>query len=76
MLYNQRNDPDEQHNLVDDPKHIAMMDDFDAQIAAHMEATGDDWDMGADFPPPDFMTHAEAKDYLEKVLLPSAIEVP
>ena len=51
------------------------MDEFDARIAAHMEATGDDWEMAADFPPPDWITHAEAKEYLEKELLPNAIEV-
>ena len=40
-----------------------------------MTETGDDWDMAADFPPPDFLTHAEAKDYLENELLPNAIHV-
>ncbi|MDO6732176.1 sulfatase [Marinovum sp. 2_MG-2023] len=76
MLYDQRNDYDEQNNLVYRPEHSALMDDFDARIAAHMAATGDDWDMAANFPPPNFLSHAEAKDYLENVLLPTAIEVP
>jgi len=41
-----------------------------------MAATGDDWDMCADFPPPDWVTHAEAKEHLEKTLLPNAVVVP
>ncbi len=75
-LYNEQADYDEQHNLVDDPQYAALKDDFDARITAHMQATGDDWDMSADFPPPDFMTHAEAKVYLDTELLPNAIHVP
>lgn len=76
LLFDQNKDPQELNNLVNQPEHIALMDNFDAQITAHMEATGDDWDLHADFPPPDFLTHAEAKDYLLNELLPQAIEVP
>lgn len=76
MLHDVRTDYHEQTNLVDDPAYSALMDGFDARLAAHMEATGDDWDMAADFPPPDWVTHAEAKEYLDKVLLPNAINVP
>ncbi len=76
MLYNEQADFDEQHNLVDHPEHKALMDEFDKRLDTHMQSTGDDWDMAADFPPPDFVTHAEAKEHLEKVLLPSAIHVP
>jgi len=52
------------------------MDEFDLRIVAHMKEYGDDWDMAADFPPPDFLTHAEAKVILENELLPNAIHVP
>ena len=76
MLHDEREDYHEQNNLVGNPAHSALMDEFDARIDAHMKATGDDWEMAADFPPPDWVTHAEAKEHLEKVLLPSAIEVP
>lgn len=76
MLFDERADPDEQFNLVDDPAHAALMDGFDARIAAHMAESGDDWGMAADFPPPNWVTHAEAKAYLEEVLLPNAIHVP
>ncbi len=76
MLYDERSDYHEQNNLVDDPDRTSLMDEFDARIAAHMEATGDDWDMAAEFPPPNFLTHADAKEYLENELLPNAIHVP
>ena len=76
MLYDQKADYHEQNNLVNDPSQTALMDEFDNRMAAHMASTGDDWDMAADFPPPDFLTHAEAKIHLENELLPNAIEVP
>ncbi|WP_051482969.1 sulfatase family protein [Thioalkalivibrio sp. HK1] len=76
LLFDENADPDEQHNLVDDPAFAALMNDFDAQLEAHIEASGDDWEMAADFPPPDWITHADAKERLEKVILPNAIPVP
>ncbi len=76
FLFDQQADPQELTNLVDDPMHFDLMDRLDTQIAAHMAETGDDWDLHACFPPPDFLTHEAAKDYLESVLLPNAIEVP
>jgi arylsulfatase A-like enzyme len=75
MLYNEREDHNEQVNLVQQSEFESLMDEFDQRITAHMQATGDDWDMAADFPPPDFVTHAEAKEHLENVLLPSAIHI-
>lgn len=76
MLFNEQTDPVEQTNLVDDPQHTVLMDEFDQRIEQHMKESGDDWEMAADFPPPDFLTHAEAKEHLENVLLPNAIHVP
>ena len=76
MLHDLRADHHEQNNLVDLVEYAELMDDFDARIAAHMAETGDDWDMAADFPPPNFLTHAEARTYLETELLPNAIMVP
>ena len=75
LLFDERADYHEQNNLVGDPAHQSLMDEFDARIAGHMEASGDDWEMAADFPPPDWITHAEAREHLERVLLPNAIEV-
>ena len=76
MLYDLRTDYHEQNNLVNDPQYVEVMDKFDDQLDAHMQDTGDDWDMAVDFPPPDFLGHAEAKVYLETELLPNAIHVP
>ena len=53
LLFDERADYHEQNNLVDDPAYQTLMDEFDVRIAAHMEATGDDWEMAAVFPPPD-----------------------
>ena len=76
MLFDLRADYHERNNLVDDPRHAALLEDLDARLAEHMRATGDDWDMAADFPPPDWVTHAEAREHLENVLLPNAVHVP
>lgn len=74
-LYDLRNDYFEQNNLVENPEYTALMDAFDSRIAQHMQATADDWDMAADFPPPDWVTHKQAKEYLETELLPRAVVV-
>lgn len=76
MLFDERKDFHEQNNLVHDSSYKSLMDEFDELIEQHMQDTGDDWDMAADFPPPDFLTHADAKVYLEQELLPNAIHVP
>ena len=75
MLFNEQNDRAEQVNLVADSKYDTLMDQFDAELDAHMRDTGDDWDMAADFPPPDWVTHEQAKVQLENELLPNAIHV-
>lgn len=76
MLHDLQADFHEQTNLVGTSDHTNLMDEFDRQIEAHMQATGDDWDIAADFPPPEFLTHAEALVFLEQELLPNAIEMP
>ncbi|MGB7182731.1 MAG: sulfatase [Burkholderiaceae bacterium] len=76
LLFDLKNDYHEMNNLVDDAQYSVLMDEFDARIQTHMDQTGDHWDMAADFPPPDFLTHDEAKVYLEEQLLPSAVIVP
>ncbi len=75
LLFDQNADPDELNNLVDDPQYDALMDEFDAQIEAHMQATGDDWEIHLDFPPPNFLTHEEAKRFMEEELMERAIIV-
>ncbi len=76
LLIDEREDYHEQNNLVDEAKYESSMDRFDEEIEANMRATGDDWDMTADFPPPNFLTHAEAREKLENEILPNAVVVP
>ena len=76
MLFDLRNDPDELNNLAEDRGFGSLMDDFDARIQAHMEQTGDDWDLALDFPPENYLTQEEGRNYLERELLPRAIVVP
>ncbi len=76
FLFDQTADPHELDNLVERTGHEPLMDSFDAVISGHMDVTGDDWNMVARFPPPDFLTHEAAQDHFENVLLPRAIEVP
>lgn len=70
FLFDQKADPHELENLADSPVHDSLMDSFDALIAAHVDATVDDWDMAASFPPPDFVTHEAARDHLETGVIP------
>jgi arylsulfatase A-like enzyme len=76
VLHNLQNDYHEMNNLVQDAQYQSQIQAFDKQIQAHMDATGDSWDMKADFPPPNFLTHAEAIEYLDRELLPKAKVVP
>ena len=75
-LYDLKADYFEQNNLVGDTRYNDLMDAFDARIEAHMQATNDDWDRVANFPPADWITHAEAQKVLENELLPKAIITP
>ncbi len=76
MLFDQNADPHELNNLAHRSDLENLMDEFDRQISDHMQQTGDDWEIAADFPPPGFLTHEAAKVHLETELLPTAIEVP
>lgn len=76
LLFDEASDPNELNNLVADSAFSGLMDEFDERIAAHMQATGDDWDLRCEFPPPGFLSHEEAEEQLRKDLLPRAIAVP
>ena len=75
LLFDQIGDPDELNNLVDDSQYNELMDSFDAQIEAHMQETDDDWEMHLDFPPADFLTHEDAKRFLEEELMKNVIVI-
>ena len=74
-LFDQVNDPDEIHNLVDDPKYADIQAELDARVIKNMKDTGDEWELEMDFPPPNYLTHKEGAEYLMNVVKPNAIEV-
>ena len=76
MLFDLDADHDELNDLSEDPQYESTMDELDARIFRHMEATDDDWNLCMDFPPPGFLTHAEGQAHLEKELEERAIIVP
>jgi arylsulfatase A-like enzyme len=76
FLFDLEKDPDEMNNLINNEKYKTVMEEFDKVIEKHMKETGDDWDLEADFPPPDFLTHEDADVYLEKEVLQKAIVKP
>lgn len=75
-LFDQNADPLELNNLVNKPEYADIQAKLDTRVCQNMVETKDDWNLEMNFPPPDFMTHAEAKEHLINVVMPSAIEVP
>jgi arylsulfatase A-like enzyme len=75
LLIDLKNDPDEQHNLVDDEKYKPQRGKFEAILCKHMEKTNDDFSAEAIFPPKDFLTHEE-KSEKQKRLVDEAIVEP
>jgi arylsulfatase A-like enzyme len=72
LLIDRRNDPQERCNLVADPNHREQIALLESKLAAHMQATNDDWSAEAVFPPPGFLTHEE-KTEKQKSLLEDAV---
>jgi arylsulfatase A-like enzyme len=75
-LFDQNDDRCERRNLIDDPAYDDVQAKLDARVLENMNATGDEWNLEMDFPPPNFMTHAEAHRYLLEEVKPRAIEFP
>ena len=74
-LYDLEADPLEMNNLVDSPAHAATLARLDTMVAEHMRLTDDDWAIEAQWPPPNFLTHAQGRQaYLDD--LPAAIVEP
>ncbi len=73
LLFDEKNDPEELHNLVDDPKFRAQREKLEAILKEHMDRTDDDWSAEAVFPAPGFLTHEEKtekqKQLAEKALV-------
>lgn len=60
LLFDERIDPLEDHNLASDPSKSDVMDALDARLYEIMETTGDAWRKEMSFPPPDFVSHQDA----------------
>jgi arylsulfatase A-like enzyme len=75
LLIDLQKDPEEHHNLIDDPAYAGRIEALDKLLAEHMKATDDDWSAEAVFPPENFITHEEkAKKQVE--LLKEAVVEP
>lgn len=75
-LIDLENDPDELNNLIGGAAYAQVVAELDAAIDTHMAATGDDWGIEADWPPPDMIAKADVKNLIENVLLKTAIVRP
>jgi len=73
LLVDLVNDPHELVNLVSDPRYDTVMDELDELVFDHMRATGDDWDLHCAWPPPDWITHGDARRLIDNVLMADAI---
>ncbi len=74
LLFDLRNDPLEQNNLVNAPRYADVQDHLDRRLAAHMLDTDDDWDIEAEFPPPDFVTHEQGARNARELLKRAVVE--
>ena len=72
-LFDLEADPMETRNLIDDPTCASTMMALNARIDVHMWETGDDWSLCVRYPYPDQVHHPDINDYLDNVVLPSAI---
>lgn len=63
VLFDLKSDPLEMNNLAGSDGHQQIVQQLDRQLTEHMIRTGDDWDIEAEFPPPNFQTHAEGGEW-------------
>jgi hypothetical protein len=74
LFFDLQNDPAESKNLVKSQSRQQEIADFDRLLESHMRATGDDWDIEAIYPPPDYQTHEEGRSYKEDLYKKAIIE--
>lgn len=48
LLYDQRNDPYQLHNLIGDPEHQALVDAYDRRLQDRLQSVGDDFTSGTE----------------------------
>ncbi|MFC1718138.1 sulfatase [Candidatus Poribacteria bacterium] len=73
-LFDLTKDPLELNNIVDSSEHNDVLQRLDGMLLEHMERTDDDWSIEAVFPPPDFQTHQEGREYAKELLSKAIIE--
>ena len=76
LLFDLKRDPDELENLAGRRSHDEIVAKLDGRLRKYMEETGDDWDLNAEFPPPNFMTHEEGAENAKRVLQEAIVEQP
>ena len=62
-LFDLINDPDEQFNLASNASYYSMIQDYHQKLQKVMDKYHDSWDIHADFPPVNFQTHEEGRDF-------------
>jgi len=67
-LFDLCNDPLEMNNCVGHPAQAERVRELDSVLSRHMAETEDNWGIEAVFPPPDFMSHADASEYHRELL--------
>jgi arylsulfatase A-like enzyme len=67
-LYNLRTDPLEMDNLVGSSQHQPIIRELDQLLSKHMNQTGDDWQIEAIFPPPNYHTYEEGDKNITELL--------
>lgn len=76
ILIDQKNDPDEQINLVGKPEYASIQAELDQRLSTWMDDTGDDFNLAMPWPPKDFIGHKEADELLKSEIHAKAILVP
>ncbi|MFC1735560.1 sulfatase [Candidatus Hydrogenedentota bacterium] len=74
MLFDLVNDPLEMKNLVDDPTYQGIREELDGLLCDHMKRTGDNWEIEAVFPPPNFQTHQDGAETARLLIEKAIIE--
>jgi arylsulfatase A-like enzyme len=68
VLYDLRSDPLEMKNLIRSTQHQPVIKELDRLLAEHMDQSGDDWQIAATFPPPDYDTYEEGDRNVAELL--------
>lgn len=67
-MFDIKQDPFEMDNLIYSTKHLAEIAHLDSILTKHMQATDDDWEIEAIFPPQDYMTYEEGDENIKRLI--------